>query len=104
MPLYLQSVLGASPLRSGLLLLPFIVTGAIFGVLAGVWIHRTGRFREIMWIGTFLLTLGLGLFVSFDAYTPTVRVVGFLMIGGVASAPCLDRMYMRHLLTLSLYS
>jgi hypothetical protein len=85
MPLYLQSVLEASPLRSGLLLLPFIVTGAILGVLAGVSIHRTGRFREIMWIGSFLLTLGFGLFISFDAYTSTAKTVGFLMIGGAGS-------------------
>ncbi|KAH7402144.1 MFS transporter-like protein [Phaeosphaeria sp. MPI-PUGE-AT-0046c] len=85
MPLYLQSVLEASPLRSGLLLLPFIVTGAILGVLAGVWIHRTGRFREIMWIGTLLLVLGFGLFIAFDAYTSTAKVVGFLMIGGAGS-------------------
>jgi hypothetical protein len=85
MPLYLQSVLEASPLRSGLLLLPFIVTGAIMGVLAGVWIHRTGQFREIMWVGSFLLALGFGLFIYFDAYTSTAKVVGFLMIGGAGS-------------------
>lgn len=85
MPLYLQSVLEASPLRSGLLLLPFIVTGAILGVLAGVWIHRTGRFREIMWVGSLLLALGFGLFIAFDAYTSTAKVVGFLMIGGAGS-------------------
>ncbi|KAL5114783.1 hypothetical protein ACEQ8H_007345 [Pleosporales sp. CAS-2024a] len=85
MPLFLQSVLEASPLRSGLLLLPFIVTGAILGVLAGVWIHRTGTFRGIMWIGTFLLTLGFGLFISFDAHTSTGMAVGCLMMGGGGS-------------------
>lgn len=85
MPLFLQSVLEASPLRSGLLLLPFIVTGAILGVLAGVLIHRTGHFREIMWVGTLLLTLGFGLFISFDAYTSTAKTVGFLMLAGAGS-------------------
>lgn len=85
MPLYFQAVLEASPLRSGLLLLPFIVTGALAGVLCGFIIHRTGRFREIMWVGTLLLTLGFGLFVTFDASTSTAKVVGFLMIGGFGS-------------------
>ncbi|KAF2134004.1 MFS transporter-like protein [Dothidotthia symphoricarpi CBS 119687] len=85
MPLYFQSVLEASPLRSGLLLLPFIVTGAIGGVLAGIFIHRTGRFREIMWFGTVFLCIGFGLFVSFDAYTSTAKAVGFLAIGGLGS-------------------
>lgn len=85
MPLYFQSVLEASPLRSGLLLLPFIVTGATGGVLCGFIIHRTGRFREIIWVGTFLLTLGFGLFISFDAYTSTAKAVGFLIIAGIGS-------------------
>ncbi|KAF2832224.1 MFS transporter-like protein [Ophiobolus disseminans] len=85
MPLYLQSVLEASPLRSGLLLLPFIVTGAVLGVVAGVLIHRTGRFREIMWVGTFLLALGFGLFIAFDTSTSTAVAVGYLMIAGAGS-------------------
>jgi MFS family permease len=85
MPLYFQAVLEASPLRSGLLLLPFIVTGAIAGVLCGVVMHRTGRFCEIIWVGTVLLTIGFGLFVSFDAYTSTAKAVGFLIVGGIGS-------------------
>ena len=83
MPLFLQSVLEASPLRSGVLLLPLIVTGAIFGVLCGIIIHRTGRFREIMWVGSFFMCLGFGLFISFDANTSTGRAVGFQMIAGL---------------------
>lgn len=85
MPLFFQSVLEASPLRSGVLLLPFIVTGAVGGVLAGIFIHRTGRFRELMWAGTILMCIGFGLFVSFNAYTSTAKTVGFVAIGGLGS-------------------
>ncbi|KAF2645801.1 MFS transporter-like protein [Massarina eburnea CBS 473.64] len=85
MPLYLQSVLELNPLKSGLLLLPFIVTGAMGGVVCGVIIHRTGHFQPIMWVGTMLLCLGFGLFISFNAYTTIARTVGFLIIGGIGS-------------------
>ncbi|KAI4642341.1 hypothetical protein J4E93_007488 [Alternaria ventricosa] len=85
MPLYFQAVLEASPLRSGLLLLPFIVTGAIAGVLCGLIMHKTGHFREIIWVGTLLLTIGFGLFISFDAYTSTGKAVGFVIVGGLGS-------------------
>jgi len=85
MPLYFQAVLEASPLRSGLLLLPFIVTGAIAGVLCGLIMHKTGHFREIIWVGTLLLTIGFGLFISFDAYTSTGKAVGFVILGGLGS-------------------
>ncbi|KAF1929711.1 multidrug resistance protein emrB [Didymella exigua CBS 183.55] len=83
MPLFLQSVLEASPLRSGVLLLPLIVTGAVFGVVCGVIMHRTGRFREIIWVGSFFMCLGFGLFISFDANTTTGYAVGFQMIAGL---------------------
>ncbi|RMZ74050.1 MFS transporter [Pyrenophora seminiperda CCB06] len=85
MPLFFQAVLEASPLRSGLLLLPFIVTGAIAGVLCGVIMHKTGKFREIIWLGTLILTIGYGLFITFDAHTSTVKAVCFLMVGGLGS-------------------
>ncbi|KAI4935680.1 uncharacterized protein J4E92_002971 [Alternaria infectoria] len=85
MPLYFQAVLEASPLQSGLLLLPFIVTGAIAGVLCGLIMHKTGHFREIIWVGTLLLTIGFGLFISFDAYTSTGKAVGFVILGGLGS-------------------
>lgn len=85
MPLYLQSALELDPLRSGLLLLPFIVPGAIAGVICGFMIHRTGHFRWIIWTGNVLLCLGFGLFISLDAYTPISRLVGFLVIAGLGS-------------------
>ncbi|KAH6866779.1 MFS transporter-like protein [Alternaria rosae] len=85
MPLYFQAVLEASPLRSGLLLLPFIVTGAIAGVLCGLIMHKTGHFREIIWVGTVICTIGFGLFISFDAYTSTGKAVGCVIVGGLGS-------------------
>ena len=85
MPLYLQSVLELNPLKSGLLLLPFIVPGATAGVICGFLIHRTGHFRWIIWLGNVLLCLGFGLFISLDAYTPISRLVGFLIIAGLGS-------------------
>jgi hypothetical protein len=85
MPLYLQSVLELNPLKSGLLLLPFIVPGALAGAACGLIMHKTGQFREIMWVGTVLLCLGTGLFISFDASTSIARTIAFLVIGGLGS-------------------
>ncbi|KAH8660569.1 major facilitator superfamily domain-containing protein, partial [Xylariales sp. PMI_506] len=84
-PLYLQSALGASPLQSGLLLLPFIVTTAISGIICGAIIHRTGRYRELIWIGSILLCIGLGLFIMFSPQTTVAQVIGYQIIGGIGS-------------------
>ncbi|KAF2472331.1 MFS transporter-like protein [Lindgomyces ingoldianus] len=85
MPLFLQSVLEATPLISGLLLLPLVVTTAITGLTSGVIIHRTGRFRELIWTGTVLLCIGFGLFISFTAHTTKAQVIGFQILAGGGS-------------------
>ncbi|KAI1842474.1 hypothetical protein JX266_011369 [Neoarthrinium moseri] len=85
MPLFLQSVFEATPLQSGLLLLPFIVMTALSGILCGVIIHRTGSFRELLWVGSICLCVGYGLFVSFTTQASTAQIVGYQLIGGVGS-------------------
>jgi hypothetical protein len=86
LPLYFQSVKEASPLLSGILLLPLTVTAAAVDVAAGILIHRTGRYREIIWVGVTLMTLGTGLYVGFWSDTPIARVIGIQFIAGTGTA------------------
>ncbi|CAG8960030.1 hypothetical protein HYFRA_00013218 [Hymenoscyphus fraxineus] len=85
LPVLFQSSFEAGPLKSGLLLLPFIITTAISGIACGVFIHRTGRFQEIIWVGALLLCLGFGLFVSFNINTTIPQIIGYQIIGGMGS-------------------
>lgn len=86
LPLYFQSVLQVSPLRSGVLLLPLIVTQAVIEILTGVFISRTGRYRELIWAGSVLMTLGSGLYIYFGASTSVAVIVGFQIIGAFGPA------------------
>ncbi|GAB7353454.1 hypothetical protein MBLNU459_g3916t1 [Dothideomycetes sp. NU459] len=86
LPLYFQSVKQASPLRSGILILPSMVTEAVTDILAGVVIQKTGRYREIMWTGTSLMTLGTGLYVYLQTDTSIATIVGFEILGGIGIA------------------
>ncbi|KAK5134831.1 hypothetical protein LTR08_006063 [Meristemomyces frigidus] len=83
LPLYFQSVKQASPLRSGVLILPITVLEAVTGIGVGIFMHQTGRYREVIWIGLLLMTLGTGLYISFDTTTSIERLIGFELIGGV---------------------
>lgn len=80
LPLYFQSVLQVSPLRSGVLLLPLIVLQAAVEIMAGFVIHRIGRYREFIWAGTTLLTLGTGLYIYFGADTSVAVVIGLEIV------------------------
>lgn len=82
LPLYLQSVKHASPLRSGVLILPITVSEAVVGIVCGLVMHQTGHYKAIICIGLALTTLGTGLYISFSSTTPIARVVGFEIVGG----------------------
>lgn len=86
LPLFFQSVRQASPLRSGILLLPITVTAAAADIVAGILIHRTGRYREIIWAGVTLMTLATGLYIDFWTDTPLARIIGIELIGGTGTA------------------
>lgn len=86
LPLYFQSALQATPFRSGLLMLPLIVTQAVVEVITGVFIHRTGRYRESIWAGAILMTIGTGLYITFGIHTSVAMVVGLEIFGGLGPA------------------
>lgn len=85
LPLYFQAVEEASPIRSGVLILPFILSETVMGVMVGFLIHRTGRYLELMWIGTFLMTLGFGLFIHLNATSSLVEIVASQIVAGIGS-------------------
>lgn len=86
LPLFFQSVRQASPLRSGLLLLPLTIAAAAVDIIAGIVINRTGRYREIIWAGALVTTLGAGLYVKLWTDTPLAEIIGFEIIGGAGVA------------------
>ncbi|MCJ1247364.1 hypothetical protein MMC30_004578 [Trapelia coarctata] len=82
LPLYFQSVKQTSPLHSGLLILPITVTEALLGITTGIIIHRTGRYRELIWVGMTFLTIGNGLYIYFNATSSIAEIVIFELIAG----------------------
>jgi hypothetical protein len=86
LPLYFQSVKQASPLRSGLYILPLMVTEAATDILTGILIHWIGRYREITWVGTVLMALGTGLYINLDRETSIGTIIAFQIVGGIGTA------------------
>ncbi|KAI1411476.1 MFS drug transporter [Hypoxylon sp. FL1857] len=82
LPLYFQSVKQASPLHSGILIIPMMITEAIVDIAVGFFINRTGRYREVIWAGAAFLTLGTGLYISFGPDTSVAKIIGFEILGG----------------------
>jgi MFS family permease len=75
-------VKGASPLHSGILLVPTIAAEGIGSIMTGVLIHKTGRYLELMRLGAFLMTVGTGLYINLDVDTTIGAIVAFQLIAG----------------------
>ncbi|KAI0815839.1 MFS general substrate transporter [Xylaria sp. FL0064] len=86
MPLYLQSVQQASPIRSGVLLLPLIIGQSVVEIISGYLIHRTGRYIEFMWAGSLFMTLGTGLYILLGTDTTVAMIAGLQIVGALGPA------------------
>jgi EmrB/QacA subfamily drug resistance transporter len=82
-PLYLQIVKGASPTKSGLLMLPLVLGLMGTSLVVGRIISRTGRYKIFPVIGSFLMVLGVGMMTQIGADTPLWRTDVDMLIFGI---------------------
>lgn len=87
LPLYFQSVLGASPILSGVYLLPVAVTLCVASSVTGVYISKTGRYRPPIYFGLVTLIIGTGLYINLQAYPSWPRIIIFQIISGIGIGP-----------------
>ncbi|KFG79134.1 putative MFS transporter [Metarhizium anisopliae] len=83
LPLYSQSVLGASPLDSGIYLLPLIVASSLSAAFAGIFIQKTGKYLPIMYAGQILNLLGMGLFIYLPFEKDLAKLFIFQILVGL---------------------
>jgi EmrB/QacA subfamily drug resistance transporter len=69
-PLYLQIVKGASPAKSGLLLLPMVGALMVSSLVCGRITARTGRYKIFPVIGSVLMVIGMAVMTRIGADTP----------------------------------
>lgn len=85
LPLYFQSVLGATPLQSGIYLLPFALTIAVASTTTGILTRRTGRYLEPIRLGMALLAAGFGLFIALGPRASWAQIIAFQIIAGLGA-------------------
>lgn len=87
LPLYFQAVLGASPLNSGLYILPYVVSLSLVSAASGALIKKTGKYLPSIIGGMFLMTLGYGLFIDLEPQTNWPKIILFQLIAGSGVGP-----------------
>jgi EmrB/QacA subfamily drug resistance transporter len=83
MPLYLQTVGGASAENSGLLILPLMLGLMTSSITSGRIITRTGKYKVFPVVGTAVMTVGLYLMSRMGVGTPRYESSVYMVILGL---------------------
>lgn len=90
LPQYMQIVHGASPMKSGLMMLPLVLGMMSASLISGRIVSRTGRIREFPIFGCALMTVGLFLLATISADTHLWLVMLFMLITGYGLGNCMQ--------------
>jgi EmrB/QacA subfamily drug resistance transporter len=83
LPLFLQTVMGATPTGSGLQILPLMAGLLITSIGSGQIISATGRYRPFPIAGTFVMIIGLYLLSRMGVSTSRVTASAFMFVLGL---------------------
>lgn len=87
LPLYFQAILGATPILSGVYLLPTALALAFSSLSTGIFVAKTGLFRPPIYFAFFMLVLGFGLFINLDATSSWAKIILYQIVAGLGVGP-----------------
>ncbi|ERT01410.1 hypothetical protein HMPREF1624_02656 [Sporothrix schenckii ATCC 58251] len=82
LPIWFQGVKGATPVVSGVMLLPTIVAQLLAAFLCGFLVQRTGYYMPELLSGNSMVLIASGLFTTFSPSTGAGSWIGFQILGG----------------------
>lgn len=87
LPLYFQTVLGATPLQSGIYLLPLVLAITVAQLTAAFLAKKIGQSAPFVWVGMTVTVLGQGLYINFPSYISFPRIIVFQIISAIGLGP-----------------
>jgi EmrB/QacA subfamily drug resistance transporter len=90
LPLYWQLVKGASPTKSGLLMLPLVLGLMAASMVAGQFTSRTGRYRYLPIVGTAVMVVGMIMLATVGADTSIVLTDIYMATFGIGLGLCMQ--------------
>nr|WP_255622565.1 MDR family MFS transporter [Tessaracoccus sp. OS52] len=82
-PVFAQGVMGVSATESGLILLPLMLGLVLVGIVAGVMVTRTGRYKEIMLVGVIVMAAGVGLLTRLTVDSTRLELASAMAVFGI---------------------
>ncbi|KAI8868870.1 MFS general substrate transporter [Ramicandelaber brevisporus] len=92
MPIYFTVVRGYTPTKSGLGLLPVMLSLVGAAGITGVLVEKFGRYRRFIWFGQLLAIAGLAMLHKLDHTTKGVYTTFALILYGFGAGCCMQNM------------
>lgn len=89
-PVYFQAILGSSPARAGVQMLPITLVAIPGAVIAVIVLSKFGKYKALHLAGFIILTLGMGLFAHLDRFSSDVEWIVFQIIAALGSGMILN--------------
>jgi len=90
LPLYFQSVNGVSATKSGIDVLPLILSNVIASIITGALITVIGYYTPFIIVGSIALAVGSGLISTLDVDTSFSKWFGYQVLAGAGSGMCIQ--------------
>ncbi|ORY09464.1 major facilitator superfamily-domain-containing protein [Clohesyomyces aquaticus] len=87
LPLYFQAVLGATPILSGVYLLPTALSLSFLSAFTGIFIRKTGQYLPPIWGGLVFMTVGFGLFIDLGPNSSWAKIIIYQIVAGIGVGP-----------------
>jgi hypothetical protein len=63
--------------------MPFMIMESLSGIFCGIITHQFSAYRELIWAGCLLMTLGTGLYIVLGATSSLGMILGVEIIAGI---------------------
>ncbi|KAL1747378.1 major facilitator superfamily domain-containing protein [Schizophyllum fasciatum] len=90
LPQFYQTAHSYSPLRSGMLLIPLLLSQMAASWVAGMVVSKTGRYRSIIYTGFGLYAIGNGLLSTLTPSSPKPPAIVYMIIAGCGTGMTLQ--------------
>ncbi|KAI0087077.1 major facilitator superfamily domain-containing protein [Irpex rosettiformis] len=90
LPQFFQVGLGYSPIRSGIFLLPVLVSQTLASLVAGQIISRTGHYRTVIHVGFTVWAVGCGCLSTVTPSTSKGLLVFYMLLTGTGAGQTLQ--------------
>jgi hypothetical protein len=83
LPIWFQAIKGVSAVKSGIMLLPTVLSTVTGAISSGICVSRLGYYNPFFILSSVIMTIGAGLITTFTPSTSHAKWIGYQVIFGL---------------------